>query len=221
MTNNASKPAELPARRSVTPASTTSRAMPCLAARILPTIMFVAWLLSVTGCATDSALTADERHELSDPPATIATDVGRLQPGVAGYIREAEQDGLRQGRPLSTDELKLAAEIGVAQPELVRIVVAGKFPLPSDAALATELKSRLGLGSTATGGLTLGHAIFITPEYAGKRWLLAHELTHVRQFEQIGIDRFAHDYLVQLFLVGYARAPIEESARMNEHLGRE
>jgi len=204
-----------------TPANAPSPGMSrwlVLAARA---ILFAAASLSISGCASNRPLTSDEFHNLQNPPATISTDVERLEPGVTGYIREAEQSGLQQGRLLYPDELELAAKIGVAHPELVRVVVTGTFPVPSDTALAAELKSRIGLGSSSTGGLTLGHAIFVTPKYANSRWLLAHELTHVGQYEERGVDRFAHDYLVQLLLVGYARAPIEQAARDNEHLGRE
>jgi hypothetical protein len=221
MTNDASDPCGLPprVRKKTAVAASTAAMRPLIA--IWRAMLLVAAVYSAVGCAVDQPLTANERNELQDPPAAVAADVERLQPGVARYIGEAEQSGLRTGRPLSADELKLAANVGVTRPELVRIVVTGTFPLPSDAALATELKSRIGLGSTATGGLTLGHAIFIAPKYASARWLLAHELTHVGQFETMGVDRFAHDYLVQLLLVGYVRAPLEQAAHANEHLGRE
>jgi len=184
-------------------------------------LLLAAAMLALANCASDRPLTEDQRHALQQPPASVAADAARLQPGVANYIREAEQAGLARGRALTADESALAARVGVAHPEQVRVIVASAFPVPADPALANELKTRFGIDGKANGGLTMGHAVFITTKYAGARWLLAHELTHVGQFETLGVDRFAHDYLVQLIMVGYTRAPMEEAARMNEHLGRE
>jgi len=184
-------------------------------------LLLAAAMLALANCASDRPLTEDQRHALQQPPASVAADVARLQPGVANYIRQAEQAGLARGRALTADESALAVRVGVAHPERVRVIVASAFPVPADPALTGELKSRFGIDGKANGGLTMGHAIFVATKYADARWLLAHELTHVGQFETLGVDQFAHDYLVQLIMVGYTRAPIEEAARMNEHLGRE
>ncbi len=178
-------------------------------------------VLAATGCAINDPLTRAQRLQLEHPPATIVADVDRLQPGVVKDIRAAEQSGLRRGRPLTAAERSLATKVGVAHADQVRVVVTAEFPEASNAVLATGLKKRFGVGTGTNRALTMGHAIYIQPKYADKRWMLAHELTHVAQFEMLGYDRFVHDYLLQLMLVGYAQAPIESAARANEHLGRE
>jgi len=172
------------------------------------------------GCATNAPLSASEQRALAQPPRDVAALVEQLQAGVADYIREAERTAAKDGQPLDAQQRELARTVGVAEPERVMIVYTQRFPVASDAALAAQLKARFGIGSTADGGLTMGHAIFIAEKYAGARWLLAHELTHVAQFERLGVERFAHDYLTQMLLVGYARAPLEREAAANEPRGR-
>jgi hypothetical protein len=188
--------------------------------RRIASLLCAGALLLTSGCATNGPLSANELHALAQPPLDVAATVEKLQPGVARYIREAEQIGLTQGQPLDEGQLQLARTVGVAEPERVRIVVTQRFPVASDADLAAQLSKRFGIGPAANGGLTMGHTIFIGEKYAGKRWLLAHELTHVSQFERFGVERFAHDYLVQMLVVGYARAPLERAAAANEPFGK-
>ena len=186
------------------------------AARLLCT----AALLLGSGCASNAPLSANEQGALAQPPHDVAALVEQLQPGVADYIREAERAGSKDGHALDAQQLELARAVGVAEPERVRVVYTQHFPVASDAALAAQLKTRFGIGGAADGGLTMGHTVFIAEKYAGARWLLAHELTHVAQFERFGVERFAHDYLTQMLIVGYARAPLEREAAANEPLGK-
>lgn len=173
-----------------------------------------------SGCATNAPLSANEQRALAQPPDDVAALVEQLQSGVADYIREAERAGSKDGHALDAAQLELARTIGVSEPERVRVVYTRHFPVASDAALAAQLKTRFGIGGAADGGLTMGHTIYIAEKYSGARWLLSHELTHVVQFERLGVERFAHDYLTQMLVVGYARAPLERAAAANEPLGR-
>jgi len=183
-------------------------------------LLCIAALPLGSGCASNAPLSANEQHALAQPPHDVAALVDELQPGVADYIREAERDGSKDGHPLDAQQLELARAVGVMEPERVVVVYTHRFPVASDAALAAQLRTRFGIGGAADGGLTMGHTIFIAGKYAGARWLLAHELTHVAQFERLGVERFAHDYLTQMLIVGYARAPLEREAAANEPLGK-
>jgi len=183
-------------------------------------LLCIAALLLGSGCANNAPLSANEQRALAQPPHDVAALVEQLQPGVADYIREAERAGSKDGHALDAQQLELARTVGVAEPERVRVVYTQHFPVASDAALAAQLKTRFGIGGAADGGLTMGHTVFIAEKYAGARWLLAHELTHVAQFERFGVERFAHDYLTQMLIVGYARAPLEREAAANEPLGK-
>ena len=44
------------------------------------------------------------------------------------------------------------------------------------------------------------------------RFLIAHELRHVAQYERLGLDGFAHRYITELLAVGYAQSPLEADA---------
>jgi hypothetical protein len=124
------------------------------------------------------------------------------------------------GRPLDAEEIQLAREVGVAQPEQVRIATADSLPLPEDPALrAAALQT--GLLGPATAGLTLGHAIFVRRGHRTRR-LLSHELRHVHQYEQAGsIAEFLPGYLQQIVELGYTAAPLEQDARAHEVAGQE
>lgn len=180
-------------------------------------------LFATCGCAFNRPLTDEQRFQLQHPPAAVASALEHLLPRIVADLRNAENANLGRGSALTADQSKLATRIGVAHPERVRVVIVSEFPTTSDPALAVELKSRFGLGTNprSLNGLTMGHVIFIKPNRANERWLLAHELTHVAQYEALGFDQFAREYLQQMILVGSAQAPLEQAARMNEHLGRE
>jgi hypothetical protein len=69
---------------------------------------------------------------------------------------------------------------------------------------------RLGASNPRRWGLTARYGIvFKTPP---TKFLLAHELRHVAQYERLGLDRFARRYLTELLVVGYALAPLETDA---------
>jgi hypothetical protein len=91
------------------------------------------------------------------------------------------------------------------------VVVEKQFPQPADPDLRAKLQF-LGLGSKAIGGLTMGHAILLKPKYATKRWILAHELVHVRQLEQMGSAKFMRRYFTETKMLGYARTPLQLEA---------
>ena len=170
------------------------------------------------GCASIAPLSEKERAELAAPPAPVIARVAQLAPAAVDFIASSEQQVQMRGRALSADEQQLARAVGVAQPENVRVFVADEFVAPSDPAFAVEAR-KFGLGDKAEGGRTLGHSIQIKPKYANSRWLLAHELTHVGQFERLGANEFVREYLTELLMFGYARAPLERAAAANEHLG--
>jgi len=178
----------------------------------------VAGTLLAGGCASVAPLTEAERAELAAPPAAVAERVGQLLSPAVQFVQSSEQQVRERGRLLTAEEQQLARVVGVAQPERVRVLIADEFIAPADPAFAIEAR-KLGLGDRAEDGRTLGHAIQIKPQYANAHWLLAHELTHVGQFERLGASEFVREYLTELLMFGYARAPLERAAASNEHLG--
>jgi hypothetical protein len=50
---------------------------------------------------------------------------------------------------------------------------------------------------------------------------MAHELTHVAQYERLGTPALLRQYFTELLVVGYERSPIEAEARGNERIDTE
>jgi hypothetical protein len=167
------------------------------------------------GCVSVGPLTDADRAALASPPPAIATRVDSLQPGAVAFVEDSDRAIAQQGRALTMDETVLARSVGVAHPEDVRVLVAAAFIAPRDSAFAVEAR-KLGIGDASEGARTTGHGIQIKPRYAASRWILAHELTHVGQCERLGTAGFVHEYLTELLLLGYARAPLESAAHANE-----
>lgn len=177
--------------------------------------MALAIVLLANGCSTVAPLSDAERAQLSTPPSPIPERVAALQPGAVAFVEESDREVAQRGRPLVPEEIALALAAGVTHPEQVRVLVAERFIAPSDPAFAVEAR-KLGIGAASEGGRTTGHGIQLKPKYATSRWILAHELTHVGQYEQLGTAGFVHEYLTELLLFGYARAPLEAAAHANE-----
>jgi hypothetical protein len=119
---------------------------------------------------------------------------------------------LRRGQPLSPAQRRIAAAVGVAEPERIRMQLVDRVPIPGGAWLA-RWSQRLGLAGPDVDGLTLGHAIYIR-DAALSDDLLAHECRHVQQFEAAGsLHAFLAAYLRQVARHGYRHAPFEVDAR--------
>lgn len=120
---------------------------------------------------------------------------------------------LGSGLPLAEDELAIARQVGVASPEKVRIQWVSRLPVPNDPVFEPLLqRTRF----ADMDGVTLGYAILLVKERTDLK-LIAHELRHVHQYEQLGgIDGFMPVYLAQVSKVGYFDAPLEQDARLHE-----
>jgi hypothetical protein len=164
-------------------------------------------LLLVTACST---------LPLSD--SEVATRVEALMPGATAFAEASEREILRRGRPLNAQETRLALAVGVAHPEQVRVWVHETFLEPTDPAFLA-LAREYGIWSDEEeAGRALGHGVEVKAGFVRSHKVLAHELTHVAQYERMGIPALLRDYLAQLMTVGYQRSPIEAEARANEHV---
>jgi hypothetical protein len=178
------------------------------------TWILIAALLS-PGCGTVAVLDDTDRAALANPPQRITDDVTALLPGAIVFLDDAEREILRRGRPLSAEELRIAQAVGVAHPEQVRVLVHPDFIEPRDRAWVA-LARRVGVDYDGEfAGRTSGHGIELQPRMHS-RALLAHELTHVAQYERVGTPALLRQYFTELLVVGYERSPIEVEARANE-----
>lgn len=142
----------------------------------------------------------------------LKVELPRLLPRAIAWA-EAQQAGiLTTGFPLSSEQMVIAREVGVARPEKIRIKLVDQLPLPQDHELATAAL-QTGLLGPNMNGLTLFYGIFICKRASGNRTLIAHECRHVYQYEQRGsIATFLQEYLLQIITYGYNDAPLEHDA---------
>jgi hypothetical protein len=141
-----------------------------------------------------------------------------LLPLAAEWAAAEEEKILREGVPLSYEEIALARKIGVRQPQRVRLLRVEEVPVPVHPQLRAAANA-IHFLSPETRGLTLQYGIFMRWDCWRDGALIAHELVHTAQFERLGgILPFLQQYLQECLTIGYANAPMEleaaaESAR--------
>ena len=138
-----------------------------------------------------------------------------LLPLAMVWARDQSERIARLGEPLSDDEQAVARQVGVREPEHVRVLQVPSVPLPYSLALRAAA-IQAGMFGPNVHGMTLGYGIFLDAAHVSKR-LLSHELRHVFQYEQAGsLEGFLETYLTQIVTVGYHDAPLEADARAHE-----
>ena len=120
------------------------------------------------------------------------------------------------GMPPDAALLSLAASVGVAQPERIRLLEVGQLPLPEDLELRhAAIEMRL-LGPSMP-GITFGYGVLVCRGHMNDVRFLSHEFRHVHQYEEAGsIAAFIPTYLQQVVASGYHNAAFEADARAYE-----
>ncbi|WGV99086.1 hypothetical protein QF117_14115 [Vibrio sp. YMD68] len=163
--------------------------------------------LAILGCK-------DKTEIYANPPSHVVDQIDAYLPLSMRYVEKNEQIALSQGDRLSPQFIEVAHRIGIKHPEKVRVIYADTLPLPENESLLFQMQ-RLGLDSPYFVGATFGYGIWIANKAKGDKLLLSHELIHVKQAETAGLEAFTKDYLLQLSIFGYAKAPIELEAYNN------
>ena len=132
------------------------------------------------------------------------------------WVRQRQAVILREGAALWPEQFALARALGVSAPERVRILSDAVVPIPLPQFLRT-LAERVGWLSPHIAGMTLGHGIALRADCCGDQRLLAHELTHVAQYERLGgITQFLRQYLRECVWPGYPYGALEIEAKAAE-----
>ena len=135
-----------------------------------------------------------------------------LLPVGCAWLAAQERRVLAEGIPLSAAQLADARALGIVHPDRIRLLCLPRIPLPHNR-LVRWIGIRTGTLSTETVGLSARYGIFLRTPYHEDRHLLVHELTHTRQYEQLGgIRPFLRRYLHECLTVGYHGAPMEWEA---------
>ena len=135
-----------------------------------------------------------------------------MLPVAVAWVGRQERRILAEGVPLDPAQLADARALGIVEPACVRVLCLSRIPLPSGA-LVRQLGLWTGTLSTETVGMSMRYGIFLRKPYHADRRLLAHELTHTRQYERLGgLRPFLRRYLWECLTVGYHEAPLEWEA---------
>jgi hypothetical protein len=135
-----------------------------------------------------------------------------LLPLAIKWAAAVEKRILRDGVPLSDQEMADARAVGVREPERVRVLALARVPAPRNLTLRTAAAAIQFL-TPETRGLALRYGIFVRSDCWGERGLVAHELAHTAQYERLGgIEPFLRQYLQECLTIGYPAAPMEQEA---------
>ena len=119
-----------------------------------------------------------------------------------------------EGRQLDEGETALAVMLGIPSPDKVRIMEVDNIPNPLEriTRLVGGLSGRKWV--TDVDGITLDFCIYVRKSAACSMELIAHELVHVRQYEEMqAVWMFMREYVFQCLAHGYYHAPLEVEAR--------
>ena len=125
---------------------------------------------------------------------------------------EAARDNiLKNGNPPDARVLKFAEQIGIQHPNKIKILLLDKVPLPQDPQI-TLVAHKSGLSLDNVGGITFGYGIILLKSRKDDDHILCHELTHVKQYENLGFKEFLNQYVNECLKNGYLDSPLEKEA---------
>lgn len=129
------------------------------------------------------------------------------------WAQRRQRKGLRHGRGLSPEEMRIARRVGVREVQRLRIIETDRIPLPGSGLLGLATRMA-GFHESDPWGMSLGYAVFIRRGWGGSvQELLAHEFVHTAQFERMGGMRpYLVRYLRECLTLGYTASPMEQEA---------
>ena len=143
---------------------------------------------------------------------TLIAKFGALLPLAAEWAAAQEERILREGVPLSELEITDAKAAGVQAPERVRLLSVESIPSPEHPLLQAACAAT-NFVPKAPRGLTVRYGIFVRSDCWKNRQIVAHELAHTAQYEQLGgIVPFLRKYLFECASAGYDAASMEQEA---------
>ena len=137
-----------------------------------------------------------------------------LLPQYIDWAFETDKQGLESGVPLNAQELSLATDIGIQNPEKVRIVYVDEVPFPYENFALKTLGEALGFigEGIINNAQVFGYSIYVRNGYELNRPNLAHELVHVLQIERTSLNHIITQHFSDLAEHGYDKAPLEAEA---------
>ena len=142
-----------------------------------------------------------------------------ILPQYIEWATETELLGLQTGQPLDDTQLALAREIGIKNPQQVRLVFVDQVPFPYDNLLLKTVGEAVGFigEGIVNNAQVFGYSIYVREDYPLTTPRLAHELVHVLQIERSSLQQVITQHFSDLATYGYDNAPLEvEAYQANE-----
>jgi hypothetical protein len=119
---------------------------------------------------------------------------------------------LESGMALTQAQMADAFTMGVAHPERVRWLPVVAISRPEHPVLRAAAETAQ-IINPFTRGLTLRYGIYLRADECSDRFLIAHELVHIGQYERMGgFLPFLRQYLHECLTIGYYASPMEHEA---------
>ncbi|MFC4656375.1 hypothetical protein ACFO3I_15265 [Rheinheimera marina] len=130
------------------------------------------------------------------------------------WAAATESAGVAAGEPLNAQQLQLARDIGILQPEQVRLVYVDEVPFPYHNLLLKTVGEALGFigDGIINNAQVFGYSIYVRKDYQLTRPKLAHELVHVLQIERSDLTAVVSQHFADLARYGYDDSPLEVEA---------
>ncbi|WP_337843355.1 hypothetical protein [Rheinheimera sp.] len=130
------------------------------------------------------------------------------------WAAATEAAGVATGEALTEQQLQLARDIGIQQPERVRLVYVDEVPFPYHNLLLKIVGEALGFigEGIINNAQVFGYSIYVRKDYSLTKPRLAHELVHVLQIERSDLTTVVSQHFADLATYGYENSPLELEA---------
>lgn len=119
------------------------------------------------------------------------------------WYNEVAKSLYSKGRTLTPAEKKQAKQLGVKNPDAIRVVILDKFPEPS---------GHIANNNHIEGARAMGNIIMIKPHLKNDSVVLCHELVHVAQKDRMGLRNFLKQIALENHILGYSKSLLENEA---------
>ncbi len=176
------------------------------------TLKLLAFLLTlspfITACSNSSKTTViklspKDQYLVNNPSKEVQSKVNALMPKAIKWYGDVAQSLSHKGRELTQAEKKQAKQLGVKNPDSVRVVILDKFPEPNK----NEVNN-----SHAEGARAMGNIIMLKPHLKDNSTVLCHELVHIAQKDRLGLKGFLKQLALELKVLGYSKSSLENEA---------
>ncbi len=118
-------------------------------------------------------------------------------PPYIDWATQTEAQGLSSGVALDAQQLLIAKEIGIKQPEKIRLVYVDEVPFPHEKPLLKAVGEALGFigDGIVNNAQVFGYSIYVRVGYDLTTPRLAHELVHVLQIERSSLEAVVTQHL--------------------------